>query len=48
MMNSFDIDCIEIESLMFHTGYLTIKDVRQMAGEMMYTLVYPNLEVKRV
>jgi len=47
LMNSFDLDCIELENLMFQTGYLTIKEVRQMAGEMVYTLVYPNLEVKK-
>ncbi|MFZ2959575.1 MAG: AAA family ATPase [Candidatus Ozemobacteraceae bacterium] len=47
LMNSFDLDCIELENLMFQTGYLTIKEVRHMAGEMMYTLIYPNLEVKK-
>jgi len=47
LMNSFDLDCIEIENLMFQTGYLTIKEVRHLACEMVYILVYPNLEVKK-
>lgn len=44
--DSFDIDHQETTSLLFQTGYLTIKkrDIRE-DGEIDYTLSYPNREV---
>ncbi len=47
LLSSFDIYTMEIETLLWQTGYLTIKGEKQI-GEMSYfTLSYPNLEVKR-
>ncbi|MEM7180910.1 MAG: AAA family ATPase [Spirochaetota bacterium] len=46
-LNSFDVDSIELESLLFQTGYLTIKEKKEILGESVYTLSYPNQEVKR-
>lgn len=45
-MDSFDVDSIELETLLFQTGYLTIKDVYQFGQKNAYHLQYPNLEVK--
>ncbi len=47
LMGSFDLDMIEIETLLFQTGYLTIKAVQQTAGLRRFNLSYPNLEVKQ-
>ncbi len=46
MLSSFDIDHIEIETLLFQTGYLTIKKVTQQGPRRIFHLKYPNLEVK--
>ncbi|SMC63779.1 PD-(D/E)XK nuclease superfamily protein [Desulfocicer vacuolatum DSM 3385] len=46
MLSSFDIDHIEIETLLFQTGYLTIKKVTQQGPRRIFQLTYPNLEVK--
>jgi hypothetical protein len=43
MFATFDLDRLRPEALLFQTGYLTISDVQQR----LYTLDYPNLEVKR-
>ena len=40
---TFDLDRLRPEALLFQTGYLTISDVQQR----LYTLDYPNFEVKR-
>ncbi|MBF0390567.1 MAG: ATP-binding protein [Desulfamplus sp.] len=45
-LNTFDVGIIPIESLMFQTGYLTIKDTNQIFSNTIYTLSYPNFEVK--
>jgi len=45
-LSSFDIDYIKIETLLFQTGYLTIKEVKQRFNQRVYHLSYPNLEVK--
>ncbi len=45
-LSSFDIDYIKIETLLFQTGYLTIKDVKERFNQRVYHLTYPNLEVK--
>ena len=47
LLGSFDVDRIDVETLLFQTGYLTIKTVRQVAGTRRFTLGYPNLEVKQ-
>ncbi|MEW6774191.1 MAG: ATP-binding protein [Bacteroidota bacterium] len=47
ILDSFDIDNISIENLLFQTGYLTIKETRtSSSGKILYTLTYPNFEVK--
>lgn len=46
LLGSFDVDVIALETLLFQTGYLTIDQMENLAGEMFYTLCYPNREVK--
>jgi hypothetical protein len=46
-LNSFDIKNINIESLLFQTGYLTIKDLIKKRDKEFYTLEFPNFEVKQ-
>jgi len=47
LLGSFDVQQIEVETLLFQTGYLTIGSVRKVFDNSIYTLVYPNYEVKR-
>jgi len=46
ILESFDIDSLEPETLLFQTGYLTITSAERVPGGTIYTLRYPNLEVK--
>ncbi len=46
LLNSFDVDQIYVETLLFQTGYLTIKERIQKGSIIKYRLTYPNLEVK--
>lgn len=47
LLSAFDIEHISNEALLFQTGYLTIHDTQQpLLGHWIYTLGYPNLEVK--
>jgi hypothetical protein len=46
MLDSFDVDYIELETLMWQTGYLTIDRVINLYDELRYNLVIPNHEVK--
>ncbi len=47
IFESYDIDKINVQSLLFQTGYLTIKQIEQTSiTRRKYTLSYPNLEVK--
>ncbi len=46
LLSSFDVDVIELETLLFQTGYLTITGKRQVGAREIYELGYPNLEVK--
>lgn len=46
LIGSFDLDSIEPETLLFQTGYLTIKSFRQSGTFRSYDLTYPNLEVR--
>ena len=43
---SFELEDLELETLLFQTGYLTIRDVRMYGNKRTYILSYPNLEVK--
>ena len=48
MLGSFDVYTMEIEALLWQTGYLTIKDTVEMPdGSSVYILKYPNMEVKK-
>jgi len=46
MLDSFDVDYIDIETLMWQTGYLTITDALDTPRGVLYTLGIPNLEVE--
>ncbi|PKM35511.1 MAG: hypothetical protein CVV06_15920 [Gammaproteobacteria bacterium HGW-Gammaproteobacteria-10] len=46
LLSSFDVESIELETLLFQTGYLTIQSVEQQGQRIFYRLNYPNLEVK--
>ncbi len=46
MLNSFDVDCIELETLMWQTGYLTISHTETVFDSIEYHLSVPNLEVR--
>jgi hypothetical protein len=41
---SFDLENMDVRSLLFQTGYLTIKHINRQRG--LYTLDYPNREVE--
>ncbi len=43
IFSTFDIEHLQPKALLFQTGYVTIKTVK----ERLYTLAYPNQEVKR-
>ena len=47
IIGSFDVDRLEIETLLFQTGYLTIKSVRKIINTNQFILGYPNSEVKQ-
>lgn len=47
ILGSFDVDRIEVETLLFQTGYLTIKSQEMLGGMRRYTLGYPNQEVRQ-
>ena len=46
MLDSFDVDYIELETLMWQTGYLTIIESYENFDGMEYLLSIPNQEVK--
>ncbi len=46
MLDSFDVDYIELETLMWQTGYLTISDAYETPMGMEYELSIPNQEVR--
>ncbi len=43
--DSFDLDDLKLEALLFQTGYLTVKAYNR--DRLLYTLGYPNREVKQ-
>jgi len=45
-LSSFDVNDIKLETLLFQTGYLTIKEVKSRFNQRMFKLGYPNLEVR--
>jgi len=46
LLESFDVDNIELETLMWQTGYLTITKAEETYDGMEYTLTIPNQEVR--
>ncbi|MDL1963514.1 MAG: ATP-binding protein [Deltaproteobacteria bacterium] len=47
ILDSFEIDNLSLETVLFQTGYVTIKNKFKLDSEYVYTLSYPNLEVKK-
>lgn len=45
-LESFEIEELPLLPLLLQTGYLTIKSVKQEGMRMLYSLTYPNLEVR--
>ncbi len=45
-LGSFDVNDISLETVLFQTGYLTIKAEEAFDGESVFFLSYPNREVK--
>jgi hypothetical protein len=45
-LDVFDVDTIEVNALLFQTGYLTIKNIKEKGSKIYYDLTYPNLEVR--
>ncbi len=46
VLGSFDVDNIDIEPLLWQTGYLTIKNTKMRGDRTIYILSYPNEEVR--
>ena len=46
LIDSFDIENLNLETVMFQSGYLTIKEMKQRRGRIEFILGYPNLETK--
>ncbi|MDQ7046404.1 MAG: AAA family ATPase [Sulfurovum sp.] len=46
LIDSFDIENLSLETVMFQAGYLTIKEVVQKRNKIKYILTYPNFETK--
>ena len=46
MLGSFDVDNINLETLMWQTGYLTIESSKETIRGQIYKLAIPNLEVQ--
>ncbi len=46
LLRTFDVDNMPIETLLFQTGYLTIKEAFIRGNVIAYRLGYPNYEVK--
>ena len=47
LLSSFDINKMDIEALLFQTGYLTILSEENRGGRIRYRLGYPNQEVRQ-
>lgn len=46
IIDSYDIDYVDINSLLLQTGYLTIKEIEKIDDDYLYNLSSPNHEVK--
>ncbi|MDR1064545.1 MAG: ATP-binding protein [Azoarcus sp.] len=46
LISAFEVGDISTEALMFQSGYLTIASEKNLGGNIMFTLTYPNREVR--
>ncbi len=46
IFSAYELDCLDITGLLWQTGYLTIKEVRQGRRGFQYRLGFPDLEVE--
>ncbi len=46
LIDAFDIEYINLETVLFQSGYLTIKEEIERRNRIEYILTYPNMEVK--
>ena len=46
LIDSYDVENIQLEPILFQTGYLTIKEQIRAGAITMYTLCFPNLETR--
>ncbi|MFH0925893.1 MAG: AAA family ATPase [bacterium] len=46
LLDSFNVEQMSIEALLFQTGYLTVKGIERRGVRKFYKLGYPNIEVK--
>ncbi len=46
LVSKFDVGYVDVEALLFQTGYLTIAEERSDDFDTLYRLDYPNLEVR--
>jgi hypothetical protein len=46
LISAFEVGDISTEALMFQSGYLTIASEKNLGGNIMFTLSYPNREVR--
>ena len=46
LIDTFDIERLQLEPILFQAGYLTINGVQQTGAVTMYTLTFPNLETR--
>ncbi len=47
LLSAFDVDDMATEALLFQTGYLTIRKKEELGGEALYSLGFPNREVRQ-
>ncbi|MEA1911132.1 MAG: ATP-binding protein, partial [Spirochaetota bacterium] len=46
-LGSFEVESLKVETLLFQTGYLTIREEKQIFEDYVYSLTYPNKEVRK-
>ena len=46
ILSTFEIEQIQVETLLFQSGYLTIQAVKSVMGQQVFSLGFPNFEVK--
>jgi hypothetical protein len=46
LLSTFEVGDISTEALLFQSGYLTIAHEKNLGGNLMFTLTYPNREVR--